>query len=131
MQRPSPSGILAVGAAGRGLCFFFFCMASACASGFTLHAQIARDDLPPLPAVGMQSHKSETVDEKRRRSSFDELQLLVPATPLLCWSHAAAENPQGSRRNAGGNELAQDGALPSEAAMDPMVGPVARPRRNP
>jgi hypothetical protein len=79
----------------------------------------------------MQSHKSETVDAKGRRSSFDELQLLVPVTPLVCWSHSAAENPQGSRRNAESNELAKDGAVPSEAAMDPMVGPVERPRRDP
>ena len=131
MQRPSPSRILAVGAAGRGLCHFFLGMVAVIAMGSVAHAQTTRDELPPLPAVSMQSHKSETGDAQRRRSSFDELQLLVPVTPLLCWSHSSAENPQGSRRNAEGNELAKDSAVPSGAAMDPIVGPVVHPRRDP
>ncbi|HZD77600.1 MAG TPA: hypothetical protein VE218_11380, partial [Acidobacteriaceae bacterium] len=125
------SRILAVGAAGRGLCHFFLGMVAVIAMGSVAHAQTTRDDLPPLPVVSMESHKSETVDAQRRRSSFDELQLLVPATPLLCWSHSAAENPQGSRRSAEGTELAGNGASRRETAMDPIVGPVERPRRDP
>lgn len=121
--------------AGRGLCLFFFCISSVVATEGAVHAQATHDDLPPLPAASGRSHGKESVDAKRRRSSFDELQLLVPATPLLCWSHSPMENPQGSRDNAGGNEMAKDGVLRGDTAADPItdpiINPVPRPRRDP
>jgi hypothetical protein len=129
MQRLRTGGIV-VGAAGRGLCLFCLCMAFVGVTGCSLHAQKTHEDLPPLPPISARRDGSDIVDAKRRRTSFDELQLLVPVTPLFCWSHSAMENPQGSRRNAEGNELIKDGALQSETAMDPIVGPVVRPRRD-
>jgi hypothetical protein len=130
MQRPRTGGIV-VGAAGRGLCHFFLGIVSMIAMGCAVHAQTAREDLPPLPAVSARPNGSEAADANRRWLSFDELQLLVPVTPFLCWSHSAMENPQGSRRNTEGSGLTTDSALRPETAMDPIVGPVVRPRRDP
>jgi hypothetical protein len=106
-------------------------MAFAAVTGRSLHAQTTREDLPRLPAVSARPDGGEVADAKRRRTSFDELQLLVPVTPLLCWSHSAMENPQGSRRNAEDNDPAKGSAMQSETVVDPIIGPTARRRRDP
>jgi hypothetical protein len=60
-----------------------------------------------------------------------QFRLLVPPTPLLCWSHSAMENPQGGRNNAENGDVVTDTTLRSEILLDPMLGPIALPRRDP
>jgi hypothetical protein len=133
MQRPSLSDTIQ-NAARRGLCLFFFCIALIIAAAPALHAQSTRDDLPPLPDTDVRSHPREAAAGKSP-SSLDEFQLLVPPAPLLCWSHSAAENPQGDRHNAENREAVTDPAVrrdaTREATMDPILGSVAPLRRDP
>jgi hypothetical protein len=133
MQRPSLSDINQ-NAARRGLCPFFLCIALIIAAAPALHAQSTRDDLPPLPDTNVRSHAREAAAGKNP-SLLDEFQLLVPPAPLLCWSHSAAENPQGDRHNAENSDAVTDSALrreaTREATLDPILGSVAPLRRDP
>ncbi len=133
MQRPSLSDTIQ-NAARRGLCHFFLCIALVIGAVPALHAQNARDDLPPLPDTNARSRAREAAAGKSS-SSLDEFQLLVPAAPLLCWSHSAAENPQGDRYNAENSDVVTDSTLRREATrettMDPLLGSVAPLRRDP
>ena len=130
MQRPSLSDTIQ-NAARRGLCLFFLCIAFVIADS---HAQSTRDDLPPLPDTNVRSHAREAA-AGNSPSSLDEFQLLVPAAPLVCWSHSAAENPQGDRHNAENSDVVTDSTLRRDATreitMDPILGSVAPLRRDP
>ena len=133
MQRPSLSDTIQ-NAARRGLCLFFLCIASVIAAARPSHAQNTRDDLPPLPDTNVRSH-ARAAGGGKSSSSLDEFQLLVPAAPLVCWSHSAAENPQGDRHNAESSDAVTDSTLRREATrettMDPILGSVAPLRRDP
>jgi hypothetical protein len=113
---------------------FFLCIALIIAAAPALHAQSTREDLPPLPDTNVRSHPREAAAGKNP-SSLDEFQLLVPAAPLVCWSHSAAENPQGDRNNAVNSDAETDPALrreaTREATVDPILGSVAPPHRDP
>jgi hypothetical protein len=138
MQRPSLSDIIQ-NAARRGLCLFFLCIACVIAAAPALHAQSTRDDLPPLPDTNVPSHAREAAAGNSPSLSLDEFQLLVPAAPLVCWSHSAMENPQGDRHNSEKSDAVTDSALQRQAAreatreatMDPILGSVAPLHRDP
>ena len=133
MQRPSLSDTIQ-NAARRGLCLFSLCIALIIAATPALHAQSTRDDLPPLPDTNVRSHAHDA-DGGKSPSSLDEFQLLVPPAPLVSWSHSAMENPQGDRHNAENSDVVTDSVLrrdaTREATMDPILGSVAPPRRDP
>ena len=133
MQRPSLSDTIQ-NAARRGLCLFFLCIAIVIAAACPSHAQNTRDDLPPLPDTNVRSHAREAA-AGNGPSSLDEFQLLVPAAPLVCWSHSAMENPQGDRHNAENSDAVTDSALrrevTRETTIDPILGSVAPQRRDP
>jgi hypothetical protein len=130
MQRPSLSDTIQ-NAARRGLCcFFLFCIALVVVAAPALHAQSARDDLPPLPDATLRSHAREAAAGKSP-SLVDEFQLLVPPPPLICWSHSALENPQGDHHNEENSDVVTDSPLPREATIDPVLGSVAPLRRDP
>jgi hypothetical protein len=126
MQRPSPAGIV-VDAAGRGLCLFFFCIAFVTATEPAMHAQSPRDDLPPLRTP----RASSPAEQRQRPMGEFQFRLLVPPTPLLCWSHPPMENPQGGRDNAENGDAVTDATLRRGILLDPMLGPIAPPRRDP
>jgi hypothetical protein len=60
-----------------------------------------------------------------------QFRLLVPPTPLLCWSHSEMENPQSDRDNAENGDAVTDARLRRGILLDPMLGPIALPRRDP
>jgi hypothetical protein len=58
-------------------------------SGLTLRGQGSPAYLPPLPGVAAPDNSI----------SSSEIQFLIPAAQLICWSHGASDNPQNSHDN--------------------------------
>jgi hypothetical protein len=131
MQRPSLSDTIQ-NAARRGLCcLFLFCIALNIAAAQALHVQSSRDDLPPLSDTNVRSHARKAAAGKNP-ASLDEFQLLVPAAPLVCWSHSAMENPPSNRNSAKNSDAVTDSALRREATREgTILGSVVPLHRDP
>jgi hypothetical protein len=84
-------------------------------------AQTTHDDLPPLKATdsAANAHTAGKADGAGKPISVMDFEMLVPPAQLICWSHGAGENPQGSHNNGDG-----DGARRSSEPGDPHSDPI-------
>jgi hypothetical protein len=54
-----------------------------------------------------------------------DFEMLVPPAQLVCWSHGAGENPQGSHNNGDGDGASR-GSEPGEPRWDPTTSVTPR-----
>jgi hypothetical protein len=87
-------------------------------------AQAAHDDLPPLQEAGSVAANTGAkvkTDGAGSPISVTDLQMLVPAAQLICWSHGASENPQGSHDIGEEEDRTNRHSPPGSSHPDPIL----------
>ena len=102
------------------------------------HAQVAHEDSstgaaqearpqidkPATHSTGANTRESKSENPTSTdREPLPELQLIRPRVPS-CWSHAQAENPQGSQNNGEPVEQEVSGSVDRRISPDPLLGTV-------
>jgi hypothetical protein len=104
-------------------------------SGATLSAQTTHEEIPPLmnahPATKANAVAVLEIGPSHDPMSLNDLEILVPATQLLCWSHAPSENPQGSNDFGESDNRAVPSSRRARDALDPMLGDPLAPQGRP
>ena len=111
--------------------FLWIAMAATIAIAPASLAQAAHDDLPPLKATDSAANTdaARKPEDAGKPISLMDFEMLVPPAQLICWSHGAGENPQGSHNNGDGDGASR-GSEPGEPRSDPILTTTSAIPRN-
>jgi hypothetical protein len=105
--------------AAIGLCTVAICFGTTRSQVFSPGK--ADDALPPLPLENLHKPNVRFADN-RKSTRLAELELLIPAIPLICWSHSSAENPERAVVVSESGQVEPPG-LPRAIVFDPLFPP--------